>query len=129
MTPNCSPYYSYLYFEISWTIKKKFCCTDSSCTPFFKPNWRKDQRRHIPALFVWSLEGLVRLCITPLFYKNNFKRTMRLKFAEQLRTSSGQLRLGFRCKCNCKVFIEKHSTSRHYVWRFAAGLSSIGNTE
>ena len=35
-----------------------------------------------------------------LFYKNNFIRTTRLKFAQKLRTSSEQLRLGFIFKCN-----------------------------
>ena len=28
-----------------------------------------------------------------------------------------------------QVFIEKHNISRHYMWRFIAGLSAIRNTE
>ena len=34
-------------------------------------------------------------------YKNTCIRTTRLKFAQKLRTSKEQLRLGFRCKCDC----------------------------
>ena len=44
-----------------------------------------------------------------LFYKNNFIRTTRLKFAQIFRISKEQLRLGFRCKCNCK-FLLKNTT-------------------
>ena len=28
-----------------------------------------------------------------------------------------------------QVFIETHNTSRHYMWRFIAGLSAVRNTE
>ena len=35
---------------------------------------------------------------------------------------------GFRCKCNCK-FVLKNTTSRHYMWRFIAGLSAVRNAE
>ena len=57
------------------------------------------------------------------FYKNNFIRTTRLKFAQKLRTSKEQLRLGFRCKFNCKFLLK--NTSRHYMWRFIADLSAV----
>ena len=43
------------------------------------------------------------------FYKNNFIKTTRLKFAQIFRISKEQLRLGFRCKCNCR-FLLKNTT-------------------
>ena len=49
---------------------------------------------------------------TRFFYKNNFIRTTRLKLRTQkLRTSYEQLRLGFRCKYNCKILLK--NTTHH----------------
>ena len=58
--------------------------------------------------FLWGL----------ISYKNNIIRT-RLKFAQKLRTSSEQLRLGFRCKCSCKFLLK--NTAHHVI---TCGVSS-----
>ena len=60
--------------------------------------------RNIPYFF-----QLLKQSHTRFFYKNNFRRTTRLKFAQIFRISKKQLRLGFRCKCNCK-FLLKNTT-------------------
>ena len=44
--------------------------------------------------------------IHAFFYKNNFIRATWLKFAQKLRTSYEQLRLGIRCKFNCKILLK-----------------------
>ena len=55
-----------------------------------------------------------------LFYKNNFIRTTRLKFAQKLRTSYlEQSRLGFGGKCNLKFLLKN---------TFIAGFSAVRNT-
>ena len=67
---------------------------------------------------------------TLFFFRNNFIRTTRLKFAQKKRTSKEQLRLGFRCKCDWKFLLKNTlNTSRHYMWRFIADLFAVLNTE
>ena len=39
------------------------------------------------------------------------------------------IELRLRGKLLLQDFIEKHNTSRHYMWRFIAGLSAARNTE
>ena len=59
-----------------------------------------------------------------LFYKNNFIRT-RLKFCPEIKNKLRTLGVRLQMNCNCKFFIEKHNTSRHYMWRFIAYLSAV----
>ena len=53
--------------------------------------------------------------IHALFYKNNFIRTTRLKFAQKLRTRLRTIvpRVRFRCKCNCKFLLK--NTTHHVI--------------
>ena len=51
------------------------------------------------------------------FYKNEAQISPEIK--NKLRTIEARL----------QVYIEKHITSRHYLWRFTAGLFAVRNTE
>ena len=70
---------------------------------------------------VWRLIIYYRLCscmqmlstCPRFFYKNNFIRTTKLKFAQKLWTILEQLSLGFRCKCNCKFLLK--NTTHHVI--------------
>ena len=63
---------------------------------------------------------------TLFFIKNNFIRTTSLKFAQKLRTSSEQLRIGFRCKCNCKLLLKNTS---HHVITFGVSMQVFLKSE
>ena len=47
------------------------------------------------------------------------------KIKNKLRTIETRLRM----QMLQQVFMEKHNTSRHYMWRFIASLTSVRNTE
>ena len=59
---------------------------------------------------------------TRFFYKNNFIRTTRLKFAQKLRTSWEKLRLGFRFKCNWKFLL---NNTTHHVTTCSLSLQAF----
>ena len=58
------------------------------------------------------------------FYKNNEAQIFQ-KTKNKLRTIEAELQV----QMQLQVLSEKHNTSRHYMYRFIAGLFAVRNTE